>query len=1541
MQKTGVQLIAEGAAAFYADMEKADKAVTTFGGSASAAAPKFSAFGEIVTGALRAVGTAAVDMAAQGAKALAGFVAGSISAAGDFEANLNVFASVTGDALAQSGQSLDDFSKLFIDLGKELPVSTAEVESAAIELAKGGIDPATISAGALRTSLDLAAAGGVGLADSATIMAKQLGVWVDSTADAGTKATFLAQTADLLSQSANATTSDVSELALGLANAGGSAKVAGLDFRETVTGLSLLAPGFSSASDAGTSFKTLVSRLIPTTKPATEAMIALGLATEDGKSKFYDAQGSFIGLKNAAELLHTATAGLSEEQKSQAFNTIFGSDAIRAAAILAEQGAAGYDRMTASLASAGSVSEQAKARQQGFNTALDNAKGSLEALQLTIGAALLPVLTTLLNNYISPGINLLTQFADAVFGSQEAFTSLSPSLQSAATTLQYFGQIAGEAFASLQTDGLGAAISTFAAGLMQVSPLAGSVIGALAPLGDLLQANLLPAFVGVAAVVGGAAVAAFAALVAPIAGTVAAIAGAVAVAGVLYAAWSSNFGNIQGMVSGALSGVAGIVSGVLSTVVGFWNTYGGQIVSTAQTTWASVQTTIGAYVQGIAGVVQPILANIATFWQNNGQQILGFVASTWNQVGGIVQAAMGLIQATVIPVLSAVAGFISSHSAEIQAVFSATWTAVSTTVSTALAVIQGVITTVTQVIQGDWSGAWETIKATTTTLVQGTKTVVESNLSALATIFKTALTEAYNVVAGFVGSFISVGGNLVRGIISGVQGAAGQLRSEMQSMASGALQAAKDALGISSPSAVAAAEVGMPFSQGVGVGIMAGSSFAIDASVSTVQQILSSATGAITEGAPEIGGAFGQGMASGIEDAQTLVDRAVEGLAVDTTRTAQDILKISQDSQAAAQDIGEPFGAGIAAGIEAAKPIIGEAAQSIGREGLDTMPSALQPALDESLSTVQAAKPGFVGAGKDLIAGMTEGVKAAAGALAQAAAQAAAAALSAAKSELGIASPSAEAADQVGLPFVQGIVQGIADSLDLIKGIAHTLSKQLTEDMQKVAEEAANAFKEILQANLEADVGFSGTALGNYRKLQDLGEGGKTAEAQQDVTDTQADLDAQTQEKIAAEQEYSKTVEALQKEREQKLFAARAKIQVLDYEHQQELANETDPVKREQLIAKYTQERAKLLSEVGSIDAEYGQKITDATTAYHDRVTAIDAEIAKLQQALDLAKARVLVEQELDEKRKALVATAQAELEKARQEADAMRATDPKAADDYYKLRSQQILELADLEKRQAEALAKYRLSGAAADRDAVQAIETERAKLLANQAAERTLLAANAQQNSPYAGLAEQLANLQNKIRAELERDQGFYDHTDRNNLEMRDRLTREIAGDQAALNQITQLLQQVGAAAMGGTTEGVEGGAAGLIAAIQAAMAQAQAAAEAQLGIHSPSKVLEKAVGIPAMQGIAEGVLRGASLVEKAFGSSLNQAMVMPAAKTVMPAASASQIANSYTSNNYGGNLSNVTINSNLGASQIRAIVRQELAAAGRGAYTRQRTT
>lgn len=440
MEIVGVQLVADGADAYLADLTNATAAETKLGAAAVAAADGVNDLGgaskqagkgtedlgdksekgshgldglkQAAIGAAREIGSKLVDAAQEAGQAVLQFIGDSIGKAGDFEQQMNRFASVTGSALADSGTSLEQFKDLFISLGRELPVSTAEVQQAAIEMAKGGIEPATIAAGGLRDVLNLAAAGEVGIAEAAEIASKQLGVWVDSAASAGEKAAFLTETSNLLAQAANASTVGVKDLALGLANTGKSADIAGLSFRETVTSMALISSGFSSAADAGTSFKTFLARLQPTTNSQADAFKQLNLLTAEGKSIFYDATGSFIGMDKAAGILKQSLEGMSDAQKESALNAAFGSDAIRAAAMLADAGAEGYARMAAEMGKAGSAAVQAAKKQQGFNVAVENAMGSVEALQITVASAALPALTSLVNAGAG-AINMFTDFADA------------------------------------------------------------------------------------------------------------------------------------------------------------------------------------------------------------------------------------------------------------------------------------------------------------------------------------------------------------------------------------------------------------------------------------------------------------------------------------------------------------------------------------------------------------------------------------------------------------------------------------------------------------------------------------------------------------------------------------------------------------------------------------------------------------------------------------------------------------------------------------------------------------------------------------------------------------------------------------------------------------------------------------------------------------------------------------------------------------------------------------------------------------------------
>lgn len=417
LPKVGVQMTAENVNGYIDSMGRARDATGKFTKQLTDTAPGFSAFEQIATGAFQRVGQMVTNFAVDAGRALVGFSADSVTLAADYESTLNRFSSVTGGSLEAAGLEVDDFSRLFLKLGADTQFSAQQAADAGVELAKGGVPIEQIMGDATEATLALAAAGELELAPAAEIVAKQLGVW----GDRGVTAT---QAADLLSQAANASTVDVDELALGLANVGGTAKTAGVSFQDTVQTMALLAPGFSSASDAGTSFKTFLSRLIPTTDNATVMMADLGLYTEETGSVFYDAQGQFVGMEEASQLLYESTKDLSEEQRLLAFQTIFGADAIRAASIIAENGADGFNTMGESMTAAGTASAQAAERNKGFNFALESLKGSLETIQILIGSAVLPVLTSLINEFLIPGTNAVMEFVTALSDSDDPLAML-------------------------------------------------------------------------------------------------------------------------------------------------------------------------------------------------------------------------------------------------------------------------------------------------------------------------------------------------------------------------------------------------------------------------------------------------------------------------------------------------------------------------------------------------------------------------------------------------------------------------------------------------------------------------------------------------------------------------------------------------------------------------------------------------------------------------------------------------------------------------------------------------------------------------------------------------------------------------------------------------------------------------------------------------------------------------------------------------------------------------------------------------------------
>jgi len=261
-----------------------------------------------------------------------------------------------------------------IDAGAATSFSAKEAAQGIDELAKAGVSTKDILGGGLTGALSLAAAGSLEVGKAAEISASALTQFKLS----GDKVPHLA---DLLAAGAGKAQGSVEDLGMALNQTGLVAASTGLNIEETTGGLAAFASAGLTGSDAGTSMKTMLQRLTPQSKEAAEKMQELGISA-------YDSQGKFIGLSKFAENLKTSMADLTPEARSAAMGIIFGSDAVRAANVLYEQGGKGISDWTDKVNDAGFAAVTASIKQDNLAGDLEKLGGSFDSLLIKSGGGL-------------------------------------------------------------------------------------------------------------------------------------------------------------------------------------------------------------------------------------------------------------------------------------------------------------------------------------------------------------------------------------------------------------------------------------------------------------------------------------------------------------------------------------------------------------------------------------------------------------------------------------------------------------------------------------------------------------------------------------------------------------------------------------------------------------------------------------------------------------------------------------------------------------------------------------------------------------------------------------------------------------------------------------------------------------------------------------------------------------------------------------------------------------------------------------------------
>ncbi|MER9169861.1 phage tail tape measure protein [Mesorhizobium australicum] len=297
---------------------------------------------------------------------LVGAGVGILKQAADFEKAGNSFAANAGVV----GSAFEDATKKAQELGQASVFSSTEALQGMTELSKVGIDFQTIMGGAAKAMVDLAAANDTQLAPAATAIGDLINQF-------GLKVSQLPAIVNSVTGATIESKLSFEGYALALGQAGGAAGALGVNFEEFNAVLAATATSFSSGSDAGTSFKTFLTRLVPQSKQAAAMMEKLGI-------RFFDASGKMKSMSEIAQILQDKLSNLSQEDRNDAVSTIFGTDALRTALALMKLGGKGIDEMMAKLL-ATNAADIAATRVKGLAGELNQFNSAVENLSIAIG----------------------------------------------------------------------------------------------------------------------------------------------------------------------------------------------------------------------------------------------------------------------------------------------------------------------------------------------------------------------------------------------------------------------------------------------------------------------------------------------------------------------------------------------------------------------------------------------------------------------------------------------------------------------------------------------------------------------------------------------------------------------------------------------------------------------------------------------------------------------------------------------------------------------------------------------------------------------------------------------------------------------------------------------------------------------------------------------------------------------------------------------------------------------------------------------------
>lgn len=251
-----------------------------------------------------------------------------------------------------------------LSLGQGIGFSAQQSAEAETELVKAGVSVKDIMGGALKGSLDLAAAGQVNVADATETAAIAMTQFRLAGKD-------VPHIADLLAAGADKALGGVGDLSYALKQGGLVASQFGLSIEDTIGTLAAFAQAGLMGEQAGSTLRQMLLKLAAPSAQASKTMSDLGIS-------LYDASGKFVGITNLAGQLHDKLSTLPEAQRNAAMAVIFGARSIQGANVLYQDGAKGIANWIKSVDDSGFAAHQASGKMDSLSGDLSKLKAAFE-----------------------------------------------------------------------------------------------------------------------------------------------------------------------------------------------------------------------------------------------------------------------------------------------------------------------------------------------------------------------------------------------------------------------------------------------------------------------------------------------------------------------------------------------------------------------------------------------------------------------------------------------------------------------------------------------------------------------------------------------------------------------------------------------------------------------------------------------------------------------------------------------------------------------------------------------------------------------------------------------------------------------------------------------------------------------------------------------------------------------------------------------------------------------------------------------------------